>query len=184
MIDIHSIILILLDFLCCLCFRNSSDPKSWFVYSKEWSWRWCFPRKYRASRRIDDNVIWCCFVLCGEVNAIILGWQQLGGIWRSFDYTGLSRFESILRRFLLTGALDISFNNIFFSLLISLLRLLLTSRWMTLVLLVMPKLDGVVWNSIIPIYEIEERDVEKFKKLITNSTYIQDIEKTYELKKR
>ena len=53
---------------------------------------------------------------------------------------------------------------------------------MTLVLFVIPELDGVVWSSIIPIYEIEERDVEKFKKLITNSTYIQDIEKTYEKK--
>ena len=35
-------------------------------------------------------------------------------------------------------------------------------------------------SSIIPIYEIEEGDVNKFKKLITNSTYIHDIEETYE----
>ena len=37
-------------------------------------------------------------------------------------------------------------------------------------------------SSVIPIYEIEERDVDKFKKLIINSTYIQDIEVTYESK--
>ena len=35
-------------------------------------------------------------------------------------------------------------------------------------------------SSIIPIYDIEERDVNKFKTLINNSMYIQDIEETYE----
>ena len=35
-------------------------------------------------------------------------------------------------------------------------------------------------SSIISIYEIEERDVNKFKKLIETSIYIQDIEETYE----
>ena len=35
-------------------------------------------------------------------------------------------------------------------------------------------------SSIIPIYKIEEGDVKNSKKRITNSTYIQDIEETYE----
>ena len=35
-------------------------------------------------------------------------------------------------------------------------------------------------SSIIPIYEIKERDVNKFKKLIETSMYIQEIEETYE----
>ena len=35
-------------------------------------------------------------------------------------------------------------------------------------------------NSIIPIYDINEEDVEKFEKLIKNSKYIQDIEETNE----
>ena len=46
----------------------------------------------------------------------------------AFDNIGLSLFDSVLRRFSLTGAYDISFNNILFSLLISLLSLLFTSR--------------------------------------------------------
>ena len=46
----------------------------------------------------------------------------------AFDDIGLSRFDSVLRRFSLTGAYDISFNNTIFSLLISLSSLLFTSR--------------------------------------------------------
>ena len=35
-------------------------------------------------------------------------------------------------------------------------------------------------SSSIPIYDIEEKDVNKFKILIYNSMYIQEIEETYE----
>ena len=35
-------------------------------------------------------------------------------------------------------------------------------------------------SSIIPIYDIKERDVNTFKILINNSMYIQEIEETYE----
>ena len=35
-------------------------------------------------------------------------------------------------------------------------------------------------RSIIPIYDIEETDINKFQKLIETSLYIQDIEQTHE----
>ena len=37
-------------------------------------------------------------------------------------------------------------------------------------------------SSIIPIYDIEERYINKFQKLIETSLYIQDIEQTHESK--
>ena len=36
--------------------------------------------------------------------------------------------------------------------------------------------------SIIPVYDTEERDINKFKQLIENSTYIKDTEQTHESK--
>ena len=46
----------------------------------------------------------------------------------AFDDIGLSHSDSFPRRFSLTGAYDISFNNVLFSLLISLSSLLSISR--------------------------------------------------------
>ena len=66
----------------------------------------------------------------------------------AFDDIELSYFGSILRHFSLKCAFDMSDNNIFFSLMTLLSRLLVISRWITFVLLVILNLDGVEWTSL------------------------------------